>query len=261
MDSLSTTQLAFWCSAILVGTTWLGIFFVKPFLRLWTRKQANANDIVNYASAGFSLFYGLLLSLLSVATFQNASNVDAAVDREAASIASLYHSAASFPEPLRSELQFELRDYTLYVINKDWPAHRQGKIWNGGTLRLQAVERNILDFQPQNHPQELLQEQSLKAFNDLDDARQQRLTGVVTQMPGVLWYVVAIGAMMTVFLIWMLDVRFVLHLMIGGIISFFLGVMIFLITAMDRPLQGSVSVSPDAYKAMYALVMQWDDNT
>src|SRR4051794_24491355 len=105
MDSLSVTQLAFYCSAVLVGGTWLGIIFVKPFLRLWTRKQTNANDVMNYASAGFSLFYGLLLSLLSVATFQNSASVEGAVDREAAGIASLYRSIASFPEPLRSDLQ------------------------------------------------------------------------------------------------------------------------------------------------------------
>ena len=60
--------------------------------------------------------------------------------------------------------------------------------------------------------------------------------------------------------VWLLDMRLTLHLILGGIISFFLGVMIFLITAMDRPLQGEVSVSSDAYKLMYDHVMQWDES-
>ena len=72
--------------------------------------------------------------------------------------------------------------------------------------------------------------------------------------------VVAIGALINILLIWMLDMRFTLHMILGGIISFFLGVMIFLIVVMDRPLQGTVSVASDAYKVMYGLVMQWDES-
>jgi len=259
MDALSTAQLAFYCSAVLVGVTWFGIIFFKPFIRRWLRKQPGSNDLVNYASAGFSLFYGLLLGLLSVATFGNVSSVGASVDREASSIASLYRSVSSYPEPLRGEVQYLLRDYTQYVINKDWPAHSEGKIWNGGDLRLQVIQQKLLSLQPLDHTQSLLQEQSIKYFGELNDARQQRLTGVNTSIPGVLWYVVAIGAFINILLIWLLDMRFTLHMILGGIISFFLGVMIFLIAAMDRPLQGNVRVSPDAYKVMYGLVMQWDE--
>jgi hypothetical protein len=260
MNAVPTARLAFFCSAALVLATWFGIIFIKPFFRLWLRRQAGVNDLVNYTSAGFSLFYGLLLGLLSVATFTNASNIESAVDREASRIASLYRTVGTYPEPLRGEVQYLLRDYTQYVINKDWPAHSQGKIWNGGDLRLQIIQQKLLSLQPVNHTENLLQEQSLKYFGDIDDARQHRLTGVNTAIPGVLWYVVAIGALINILLIWMLDMRFTLHMILGGIISFFLGVMIFLIVVMDRPLQGTVSVASDAYKVMYGLVMQWDES-
>jgi hypothetical protein len=35
--------------------------------------------------------------------------------------------------------------------------------------------------------------------------------------------------------------------------------MIFLIYAMDNPLRGAVSVSPEAFDSVYDLVMKWDD--
>lgn len=259
MDALDARQLAFYCSAILVGITWAGIIFLKPILRWWFGLQGGSNDLVTYASAGFSLFYGLLLGLLSVAAFQNASNVEAAIDREATAIAALYRSVSAYPEPLRSETQYQLRDYTLYVVNKDWPAHGEGKIWNGGDLRLDAVMKTIMDFEPRTRTEELFQAQSLKDIDALSNARRQRLTGVGTAIPSVLWYVVAVGAVINILLIWLLDVKFMLHLLLGGIISFFLGVMIFLIASMDRPLQGSVSIGPNAYAQMYDLVMKWDE--
>jgi Protein of unknown function (DUF4239) len=261
IDQLSTVQLAAYCLTGLIGAAWFGIIFLKPFIGRWLQNRGNSNDLVNYASGAFSLCYGLLLSLLSVSTYQNSARIQATIDNEASSIASLYRTVSSYPAPLGGELQFLLRDYTLYVINKDWPAHRLGKVWNGGALRLQVIQQDILSFEPENRAQQLLQQQSITFFNQLNDTRQQRLTGVRTAIPGVLWYVVAVGALINVTLLWMLDMGLAIHLILGGIISFSLGIIIFLILAMDRPLQGSVSITPEAYESMYALVMRWDERT
>ena len=78
-------------------------------------------------------------------------------------------------------------------------------------------------------------------------------------LPGVLWYVVGIGALVNIVLFWLLEARFSVHLLLGGIVSFFLGVMIFLLVAMDRPIRGRVGVSADLYEAVYSYVMRWDE--
>jgi hypothetical protein len=96
-------------------------------------------------------------------------------------------------------------------------------------------------------------------FNDFVTARQNRLAGVRTQLPGVLWYAVAIGALINILLIWMLNMRFFTHMLLGAIVSFFLGVMIFLIASLDNPMRGEVSVSPDNYQLVYDTLMVWDE--
>ena len=90
-------------------------------------------------------------------------------------------------------------------------------------------------------------------------AREQRLSGVSASIPGTLWYAVWIGAAVNILLIWLLDMRLTLHLFLGGLISFFLGVMIFIIYALDEPLQGDVRVSADPYTRAYEMVMKWDE--
>ena len=75
LQNLSPIALAIVCSGSFVLLTWFGIVFVRPFLRLVLRRQAGANDLVAYTSSWFSLLYGLLLGLLSVATYQNAAQV------------------------------------------------------------------------------------------------------------------------------------------------------------------------------------------
>jgi hypothetical protein len=46
------------------------------------------------------------------------------------------------------------------------------------------------------------------------------------------------------------------HLILGGILSLFLGIVIFLIAAMDNPLRGEVSVGPDAFQLVYESLMK-----
>jgi hypothetical protein len=246
-------------SLFFVAIAWLGIIFIRPFLRFWFRRQDGTNDLVAYASSGFSLFYGLLLGLLSVAAYQSTTNVSDYADREALTISTIYRETDAYPEPLRGDVQSLLRDYTLYVINKDWPAHRAGTIPLGGDHRLEVLRAKFLSFTPETKTQELFHSEVLRSFNNLVSFRQQRLAGVSASIPGVLWYVVAIGAALNIVFLWMLDIRFVPLLILSGIVSFFLGVMIFLIYSLDHPLQGAVNVGPDSYQKTYDLVMKWDE--
>jgi Protein of unknown function (DUF4239) len=256
---IPTAWLAIYCSLLFVGLTWFGIIFIKPFLRLVIGRDPRINELVFHTSAGFSLFYGLLLGLLAVAAYQNFDEVRRSVFAEAATLGLLYRDAGSYPDPVGPEVQELLRDYTLYVIYKDWPAHHEGLIYKGGSNRLTMIQHSILKFQPQTTSQGILHAQTLADFNDFVVARQSRLASVRTQLPGVLWYAVGIGALINIVLIWMLNMRFFTHMLLGAIVSFFLGVMIFLIASLDNPMRGDVSVSPDNYQLVYDVMMVWDE--
>jgi hypothetical protein len=260
LQGLPAGQLAAWCAGFFVLATWAGVIFVRPFLRLWFRAEPGVNALVGHASGGFSLFYGLLLGLLSVAAYQNTERVERLVSLEAATIASLYRSFSAYPEPLRSELEYLLRDYTLYIVHEDFPAHRQGRITNGGSSRLQVLERRLVEFEPATRSQDLLHAEVFRGFNDILQARHQRLAAVETRIPGVMWFVVAIGAVITVLMLWMLNMRFRSHLLLGGLVSFFLGTMIFLILAMDRPLRGELGVGPEPFLLVFDVIMSADDH-
>jgi hypothetical protein len=57
----------------------------------------------------------------------------------------------------------------------------------------------------------------------------------------------------------MLHMHFGSQFLLGGITALFLGFLIFLIYSLDRPLQGAISVTPDAFKTVYDQVMKWDE--
>jgi phosphotransferase system glucose/maltose/N-acetylglucosamine-specific IIC component len=77
----SVLQQGAFLSGGAVAVMWLGIIFVKPILRLFFRRQDDINTVVGNTTSAFSVFYGLLLGLISVATYQNFSNLRALPER------------------------------------------------------------------------------------------------------------------------------------------------------------------------------------
>jgi len=75
-------------------------------------------------------------------------------------------------------------------------------------------------------------------------------------MPRVMWYTVALGALVNMILLWLFDLKLGKHLLLGGLISFFMATMICLIAILDNPFRGEVGVSPEAFELVYSQIMK-----
>jgi hypothetical protein len=86
--------------------------------------------------------------------------------------------------------------------------------------------------------------------------RRTRLANIAGSIPGVLWYVVLMGAALNILLFWMFDMRFLVHMILGGIVAFFLGMMILIIVNHATPFRGDVTVGADPFAAVYDSMMR-----
>jgi len=257
LHSLNAAELALVFCSVFVVISFVGIAVVHPSIRRMVHGKRQANDIVIFVAANFGLVYAVLLGLMIVATFQNTKDLQDHIAVEASSLSTIYSTADAYPEPLRSELRAQLRDYTHYVLDKDWPGHRQERVLVGGDHRLETIREELLSFHDKT--QEVLQAEMMRYFDTMNVARQQRLSAVFPSIPRVLWYVLILGALVTIIFMWMLHIDPLPHLLLSGLTAFFLGIMIFLIYAMDHPLQGAVSVTPEPFQSAYDLDMKWED--
>lgn len=241
---------------IFAGSTWLAILALRPFVHSRLRSEHRANDLIGFTFSSFAVFYGLLLGLLAVAAYQNYANVDDAVSREAAGLTALYHMVSSYPSPIREDLQKEISAYTQDTIERGWPLQRRGIVPSGGPQRMSVIYATLLSFKPGDAGEEIVHAETLRQLNLYDQLRRVRLTNVTTGIPAVLWWVVAIGALIAIVLVALFDMELQVHLILGSILSLFLGMMIFTIAAMDNPFRGEVSISPDALAGVYDSLMR-----
>jgi Protein of unknown function (DUF4239) len=241
---------------VFVAFAWLGLLPVRAYVRRWIHTEKRANDMVGFTLSSFSVLYGLLLGLLAVAAYQNFSSVSDIVNKEASLIAALYRDLSGYPQPIRGSMEDKLRDYTSNVIDKSWPQQRKGIVPSAGSERITEFYDELLKFQPSDKREEVLFAETLRQFNNFVEARRSRLANVNTGLPAVLWWVVVIGSLINISLLWMLDMEVHIHFILSGALSLFLGMVIFLIAAMDNPFRGELSVGPDAFQLVYETLMK-----
>lgn len=184
---LPTSAMVTLFSVIFVGFTWLGAIFIRPFLRLLLRSQPGINDIVGYVLSSHCVFFGLLLGLLAVGTYQNMSDIDKVIVREAGMLRAFYRSMQSYPEPLRSETLPLIKEYVRYVIEDSWPLQRRGITDGGGVPRMNAVQNKLFSFEPNTKAQEILHDKTVEQFNQMAEVRRQRIQSASTGISPIMW--------------------------------------------------------------------------
>jgi hypothetical protein len=254
-----TRDLAVYVTLITVGAMFIGLVVFKPILRLLFGSGPEFNQTLNYSTSGFALFYGLLLGLLTVSAYQNNDRIKEGIMIEASALGALYSDMNAYPEPMRSEMKTMMRDYVLFTIYRDWDAHRQGEILNGGFTRTDAMRQKLASFEPESAGQEITHAEVVSSFQGFAEARHLRLTGTITQLPNVLWYAVLVGAAVNVLLIVLLRMPLMQQFFLGSISAFFLGVMLFVIIVLDRPLRGEAGLDPEPLQLLWERSMMWDE--
>jgi hypothetical protein len=259
MYDIPRETLAVYFSVGAVILVLIGLLVLKPLLRLLVAGDAATNDTIGLTTGAFSLFYGLLLGLLTLAAYENRDRVQTAILNEASAIGAIYSTVASYPEPWRSDLREFLRDYVQFTIHRDWPEQAAGRISQGGTNRVNAFGEWLAQFEPQSNSELILHQTAVASFETLKQSRQMRLNGVTTRLPPVLWYAVIVGAAVNILILLMVRARPVTHFVLGTISAFFLGVIIFVILTLDAPLRGAEGLSSAPYEALWQQQMVWDE--
>jgi hypothetical protein len=250
-----------WAMALLFGFAFVGVSLIglavfRTLLAKWIHTEARTNELVGVSLASFSVLYGILLGLVAVGAYGNYSAMGDLVAKEASCVASLYRDSSALPEPYRATVQRDLRSYIRQTVDMGWPTQRQGLVPSGGSQIVTTLFDDLTAFSPTDNRGQLIFAETFRQFNNLVELRRARLAAVNAGIPAILWWVVGMGAVLNLILIWMLDMETHVHVMLTAVLSLFLASVIFLVIAMDNPFRGEVSVGPEAFDRVYQTLMQ-----
>jgi len=232
------------CATFLVPTL-IGSVVLQPAVARLMRGERDPNTTVGMLLNAFTLYYGVLLALLSVAVFDNYTDAQVAVGREASSIVALYRELGNYPEPARGPLLEGLRRYVEEEAGPGWNAQRRNRVSVPGDALVDGLSRRLLSFRPNRDAgEDLLHRETLRTFGEFVDRRRLRIQAAGTSIPTVIWSVVLTGAVLNVFVLWLYDLRRTTHVLFGGVLTIFIGLVIYMVAALDRPFRGAHGLAP-----------------
>lgn len=262
MDFFWIYDIPEWSFCLLMVAVFV-IFSVggQRLTRNWVRRLMGEppghNDVVSYYLGAFGVFYGITLGLISVGVWQDFTDVDSTAGAEASSIAALYRDVSGFPEPTRTELQGQLRNYTRFLIDEAWPQQRRGILPTGGTAHITRLQVTLASFEPKTMGQQVVQAEAMRQFNHLIELGRQRLESVDTGLPAMLWWVVFFCAALNIAVTWLLVLpKPIVHDLLTGSLGALLGLLIFMMAAMDHPFRGEFSVGTLYYEEVFDQLMK-----
>ena len=207
--------------------------------------------------ASIMVFYGLAVALIAVHVWETYEETAKITSLEAATLATLYRDVSEYPEPERGTLQEGIRDYVGYTIREAWPMQRRGHTPSRGVERMSRFQATLMNFQPATEAQRLLAAETLSAYNRMIEARRLRLDAVDSHLPGVMWGVILLGAAISLissFFFPVVDVR--VHAAQVGLLALFIGLVIFMIVALDHPFRGDLGLPSTPYQLILDQVMK-----
>jgi hypothetical protein len=250
-------DLPTWLFAVLtIGVTvtigLIGLYSTRKWVRRIHVHEHSHNEVVGYYLGATCVFYGITLGLLAVATWQNYTDVETRTGEEAAAAGVLFRDVSGFPEPYRTTLQSDIRAYTRQVVDVAWPLQRKGIIPEIEGKVLNQVEQHLMTFEPQTEGLKALYNNAYAGFNRLADLRGRRLQSVRAGLAAPLWVVIFAGAFLSIALTWFFDMKSQsMHFWMTVMLATLLGLLIFMLGALDNPFRGEISVSSEPFELVY----------
>lgn len=171
------------------------------------------------------------------------------VEQEANYIADLYRDAEVFPSDLRQEARELLHNYTNIVINDEWPCMEQGKSSAKAWQIVNKIWALYTKFIPVNENQKIFFTESVDKLNDLFELRRLRLLESRIGISKLLWFILIIGALITIsFTFFFGTENLRAHIIMTILLTAVIVLSLLTIMSFDYPFTGGIRISPEPFK-------------
>jgi hypothetical protein len=244
------TLLPLWLSGLLlVGVPTL-LAMGGPVLirrRLSLERLRTNNEVAGFKFATVGVLYAVLLAFAVIVVWEKFGDAENHVAEEAGAAANIYRLSAGLKEQTGANVRAALSAYLNTAITQDWPAMERGEASQSTTHALDALYSTVMDFSPTDYQGAALLGETLRQLDAVTQARRARLVVAAGIVPGIVWFVLFGGAIVTVaFTFFFATDNLRAQTMMTGALTALIFSGLLIIVTIDRPFAGRVRVTPEA---------------
>lgn len=229
-----------------------GYAFALGGLWLTRRSLSDTDTDAHRNAAGYTVavagtIYGVVLGLVVADVWSDYKIASRIAVAEATTVTSIHRNAQHLPPELRTSVTGMIWDYADSVVRREWPAMARGQQADEPPALLNQLSGELGKLNTQNPREQALFTDLLGRLDQLEASRSQRLLANRGHIHGVIWFMLILGAMITIACTWLFRLKhFGVQALLCALLTGTICLNLVLIILMQRPYDPAVGAGPTA---------------
>ncbi|MET7697443.1 MULTISPECIES: bestrophin-like domain [unclassified Streptomyces] len=210
-------------------------------------------DVIEYITMMIGVVYAIVLGLAIAGVWEARSGAQDHVQAEAQALHEISERVRVYPPDVRDRIRNDVNTYVSHVVTTEWKTMADdGRVTASGGRLFDRIRQDVTDYQPKTDFEAQAYQPLLDQVTAADAARNARADATGATMPGVVWFGLITGAVVTVGMIFALQIRRTKReLILAGLFSALIAFLLFLIWDFDAPYSRGITASAEPFTVLF----------
>ncbi|MFE9664109.1 hypothetical protein [Streptomyces sp. NPDC005955] len=210
-------------------------------------------DVIEYITMMIGVVYAIVLGLAIAGVWEARSAADDHVRTEARALHEIDERVRVYPADTRDRIRADVNAYVGHVVDVEWQKMADtGALTDRGQELMDRIRHDVTDYQPANDFEAQAYQPLVDQVTVADQARNGRGASAEPTMPGVVWFGLIIGALVTLGMMFALQIRRTAReLLLAGLFSALIAFLLFLIWDFDTPYSQGVADGAEPFLTLF----------
>ncbi|MET7442127.1 bestrophin-like domain [Streptomyces sp. NPDC004082] len=210
-------------------------------------------DVIEYMTMMIGVVYAIVLGLAIAGVWEGRGIAQDHVQAEAQALHEISERVRVYPPDVRDRIRDDVNTYVGHVVTTEWKSMADEQKLSPEAGRLfERIRQDVTDYEPRTDFEAQAYQPLLDQVTAADDARNGRGSSSGATMPGVVWFGLITGAVVTVGMIFALQIRRTTReLILAGLFSALIAFLLFLIWDLDAPYSRGIAASAEPFRTLF----------
>ncbi|MYR62544.1 DUF4239 domain-containing protein [Streptomyces sp. SID625] len=210
-------------------------------------------DVIEYMTMWIGVVYAIVLGLAIAGVWEARVSAQDHVQAEAQALHEISERVRVYPPDVRDRIRSDVNAYVGHVVHTEWKTMADhGHVTKQGDRLLEKIRADVTDYQPKSDFEAQAYQPLVDQVTAADQARAARSDSTGTTMPGVVWFGLIAGAVITIGMVFALQIRRTpRELVLAGVFSALIAFLLFLIWDFDAPYSRGIASSTAPFLDMF----------
>ncbi|MEV6587514.1 hypothetical protein [Streptomyces acidicola] len=204
-------------------------------------------DVIEYITMMIGVVYAIVLGLAMAGVWEARSVAEDHVQAEAQALHEITERVRVYPVDVRDRIRDDLNTYVDHVVTKEWKSMADnGEMTERGARLFDRIRHDVTDYEPRSDFEAQAYQPLVDEVAAADAARNARADSTGSTMPGVVWFGLITGAVVTIGMVFALQIRRTpRELILAGLFSALIAFLLFLVWDFDAPYARGLAASTE----------------